>query len=477
MSSNFSLYCESILNVLNDGLYISDPDGNTLWVNKMYEKLTGLGPQDLVGRNVRELVQEGVFDQVVNPDVVRDGKPVTHVQHLSNGKKLVLSGYPVFDEHGELCLVLTFARDITILTQMHDQMIAQRRLIEQFVDSVAYLAQRQAKNMAPIYASRKMTEIIELLRRLAASDATVLLLGETGTGKDVMARLTHDHSARKDKMFLKVDCGGLNESLTESELFGYMPGAFTGAGSRGKAGYFEMADGGTVFLDEVGELSMLMQTRLLRVLQDGEIMRVGATTPRKVDVRVIAATNRNLAEQVEEGRFRRDLYYRLSVAVVEVPPLRERREDIGPLAEHFFSMYTTKYRKEMSPGPDVMEAFRNYGWPGNVRQLQNVVHNLVITRNPGTLHLSDLPPDIAGENEDSSHHVPDALLEEHRPLKEIMADIERDILRKALKKHGSVQKVADMFQINRTTLFRKLRSGMGGHGQETPEEDLNQAGS
>lgn len=457
MDSTISRYCESILNVLNDGVYITDREGKTLWVNKVYEKLTGLSVGELMGRNVRELVRDGVFDKVLNPEIVENVRPATHVQRLADGKNMVLSGYPVLDESGELVLVVTFARDITRLTQMNEQMTAQRLLIDQFTDSIAYFAQRQAKHLTPVYSGEKMGGIIELLTRLAASDATVLLLGETGTGKDVMARLTHDRSARRDKMFLKVDCGGLAESLTESELFGYVPGAFTGARARGKAGYFEMADGGTVFLDEVGELSLTMQSRLLRVLQDGEIMRVGAGTPHKVDVRVIAATNRNLAELVEKGLFRRDLYYRLSVAVVEVPPLRQRPEDIAVLTKHFFAMYTGKYRKNMSFGPEVLDALRRYSWPGNVRELQNVVHNLVITRNPGQIGVRDLPPEIGG----APAEVPleKGSFSAERPLKELVTEFERSVLRRALEKYGSVSKVAELYHINRTTLFRKLRGG------------------
>ena len=296
-----------------------------------------------------------------------------------------------------------------------------------------------------------------LVERFASSDATVLILGETGVGKDVVARLTHELSPRKEKMFLKVDCGGISESLTESELFGYMPGAFTGAGNKGKSGYFEMADGGTVFLDEIGELSLAMQTRLLRVLQDGEIMRVGSSKPRKVNVRIIAATNRNLAERVEKGLFRRDLYYRLNVAVVNIPPLRERPDDIQPLVTHFLNMFTSKYRKHMNLTPGLMEALRQYSWPGNVRELQNLMHSIVITKDHGPLSVKDLPRHMTGcENEEL--FFPDDGINYDRPLKDIMADIERGILRKALKVHGSVQKVAEVFKVNRSTIFRKLHS-------------------
>ena len=285
-----------------------------------------------------------------------------------------------------------------------------------------------------------------------------VLTGETGAGKDVFARLTHSLSRRNDKIMLKVDCGGISETLTESELFGYLPGAFTGASSKGKAGYFEIADGSTIFLDEVGELPLSMQTRLLRVLQDGEIMRVGSSSPRKVDVRVIAATNRNLAESVEAGTFRRDLYYRLNVATLRVPPLRERPEDVRPLAEHFLHQYTAKYRKVLAFMGVTLDMMSAYAWPGNVRELQNLVHSLVITLNGPLISPRDLPAQISGVNRDISSYS-EEILAARRPLKEIMAEMERDFLLKAIEAHGSVQKVAELFQVNRSTIFRKLQSG------------------
>ncbi|MDE7065800.1 MAG: sigma 54-interacting transcriptional regulator [Desulfovibrionaceae bacterium] len=447
---------ERILDALPDGLFITDTSGTTLRVNRMYEQLTGLKQEEVQGKNVRALVEEGVFDQVLNPGIVRTGKPATHVQKLQNGKKLVLSGFPVFDENGELCLVVTFVRDITLLTQMNEQMAEQRQLIDQINDQLAYMTHEQAKLPEPVYAGPAMGEVVSLLQRFAVTDATVLILGETGVGKDVFARLTHGLSARRDKILLKVDCGGISETLTESEIFGYMPGAFTGASNKGKAGYFEIADGGTIFLDEVGELPLSMQTRLLRVLQDGEIMRVGGSSPRKVDVRVIAATNRNLAENVEAGTFRRDLYYRLNVATVQIPPLRERAEDVRPLAEHFLRQYATKYRKSMAFMDVTLDMMSRYAWPGNVRELQNMVHSLVITLKGPMISPRDLPVQISGVNPGDSCYT-DEILSVRRPLKDIMAEVERDFLLKAIEVHGSVQKVAELFRINRSTVFRKIQ--------------------
>ena len=447
---------ESILDALPEGVFISDAAGVSLRVNRMYEQLTGLTQGQIEGRNVRDLVHEGTFDCILNPEIVRTGRPTTHVQQLKNGKKLVLMGFPVFDATGELRLVVTFARDVTLLASLQDQVTGQCKLIDQINDQLAYVAQGDKKSREPVYASRAMGEVTSLLRRFADTDATVLILGETGAGKDVFARFTHALSSRRDKILLKVDCGGISESLTESELFGYMPGAFTGASSKGKAGYFEIADGSTIFLDEVGELPLSMQTRLLRVLQDGEIMRVGASSPRKVDVRIIAATNRNLAESVEKGTFRRDLFYRLNVATVRIPPLRERREDVRVLAEHFLAQYTAKYHKVMAFMDVTLDMMAAYAWPGNVRELQNLVHSMVITLNGPLISPRDLPAQISGARHDASPYS-EEILNAGRPLREIMAEVERDFLLRAIETHGSVQRVAELFHINRSTIFRKLQ--------------------
>ena len=447
---------ECILDALPDGVFISDVAGITLRINRMYEQLTGLKQEEVQGKQVRALVENGIFDRVLNPEIVRTGKPATHVQQLRNGKKLVLSGFPVFDESGTLRLVVTFVRDITMITRLNEQMEEQRQLIDHFHEQMAFIANERSKTLTPVFASPAMQEVVNMLQTVAPTDASVLILGETGVGKDVFARLTHAHSRRKDKIFLKVDCGGISETLTESEMFGYMPGAFTGASSKGKAGYFELADGGTVFLDEIGELPLSMQTRLLRVLQDGEIMRVGGARSSKVDVRVIAATNKNLAECVDNGTFRRDLYYRLNVATVTIPALRERPEDVPPLVEHFLQQYSAKYGKRMAIMDVAMSVLSRYQWPGNVRELQNMIHGLVITHKGSIVSPRDLPGHIfEGHAQDPTYA--EAILTGGRPLKSIMADIERDFLQQAIAMHGSVQKVSDLFQVDRSTIFRKIQ--------------------
>ena len=446
-------YVRHILDAVPSGVFISDACGRTLYINRMYEQLTGLRLAELQGRNVRELVQDGVFDLVLNPEIVRTGKPVTHVQQLKNGNRLALSGFPVFDQSGIIVLVVTFARDITLLSELQAQVASQRELIEQISDQLAHLRQEKQPGL-PVCSSPAMCETMDLLKKFAASDATILIQGETGVGKEVFSRLAHSLSPRSDKVLLKVDCGSISETLTESELFGYVGGAFTGASSQGKAGYFELANGGTIFLDEVGELSPAMQTRLLRVLQDNEIVRVGSSAPRKVDVRVVAATNRDLGAAVEAGSFRQDLFYRLNVASLHIPALRERVEDIRPLAAHFLRQFTSRYHKSMAFMSVTLDLLERYTWPGNVRELENLVHSLVITLNGPFITPADLPASITPQT--TAPHSED-LFGSGRSLKEIMAAMERDFLERALKVHGSIQKVSELFKVDRTTIFRKLK--------------------
>lgn len=472
-------YIDDIFDLINDGVYISDRNGLTLKVNTMYERLTGLKRESLLGRHVKQLVEKG-FDTILNPTIVKTGKPSTIIQVDKRGKKrLLLSGYPVFDDNKEVALVVTFVRDVTLMEQLREQIRIQRGLVEKYRTNVQYCYEDSESRSPLIAESKSMQALIKKIGNVSGTDATILLQGETGVGKDVFARKIHKTSLRSEKPFTKVDCPTIPESLLESELFGYSPGAFSGAHKSGKLGFFEMADKGTLFLDEIGELPLVMQSKLLRVLQDREIVRVGSTKTRKVDVRVISATNRNLEEEVQHGRFRSDLYYRLHVAVINIPPLRDRKEDILPLADFFLRRYTNRYKRNLYFERDTQRILETYDWPGNVRELQNLVQGLVISRQSGGIGIPDLPSNMVGRISDSCKEVPGTLSETFpeisqsidfsdlyqeletgkRSLKSIMKDIEIQILNYSLQKHGSHAKVAERFKVDRSTLFRKLRSG------------------
>ena len=442
-------FCDGILDVLQDGVYISDRTGMSLKVNAMYEQLTGLKKEQLIGRNVNDIVKEGLYDIALNPEIVRTGQPKSSVQTTKIGKKVILSGHPVFDKAGNVAMVVTFVRDITLLTQMQEQMALQQEVLDRFRNEAQYVTKKTVAHSYAEIRNQNMVKLISLMDVLSKTDATVLILGETGVGKGVAARRIHENSPRSRLPFFKVDCTTIPENLVESELFGYEGGAFSGAQAKGKPGLFEMANKGTLFLDEIGELSLAAQAKLLRAIQDQEIMRVGSTTVLKVDVRFIAATNRNLLEAVERGTFRRDLYYRLRVAVLEIPPLRERKEDILSLARHFLDIYNHKYKRRVQLSKEASAVLVHYRWPGNVREMENFIQSMIVIRQEETIDVADLPMYMlsggaCADQGGSSLH-------------EIMADVEKDLLRKALQSKGSVAAVADCFKVDRTTIFRKLK--------------------
>ena len=476
VDSSLNKYFGHILDLISDGIYISGRRGHTLRINTMYERLTGLKKANLVGRNVEVLTTEGGFDTILNPQIVKTGKPATSVQTDRKGKKLVLNGYPILDDNGEVALVVTFVRDVTLMAQLRLQILSQRKLIEKYRTNIQYINQESDQQRPLIAHSSVMVDLNHRVENLSATDATILLQGETGVGKDVFARRMHQASTRSGKPFVKVDCPTIPEALFESELFGYAPGAFSGAHAKGKLGFLEMADKGTLFLDEIGELPLVMQAKLLRVLQDREFVRVGSTKIRSVDVRVISATNRDLEKEVQDGRFRSDLFYRVRVAVVTIPPLRERQADIIPLAKHFLDRYASRYKRTLHFDPIVLDVFTGYRWPGNIREIENLIQSLVITTQNGAIQISDLPSNMVGHIAGTCREpLPGAspppfaadlvfsdlhqeLDEGNHSLKAIMADIERQILTYALKKHGSHAKVAKRFKVDRSTLFRKLRT-------------------
>ncbi len=455
-----------VFDSLNDGLYITDKNGVTIAVNAMYENLTGLSASDLLGKNVSELVKNGIFSVALNSEVVQTKKTVTAVQVIHKGRKVLLVANPIFDYDNDVEMVVTYVRDIELMSHLKNQVSTQLQLIESFRQGVTQTA-------ASLYLTPKskiMQELFQQVRRIAKTDATVLCLGETGVGKDVMAKELHKHSARQKNPLIKVDCTCIPENLIESELFGYAPGAFSGADPKGKRGLFEAADKGTLFLDEIGELPLLLQGKLLRVLQDGEIQRIGATTAKKINVRVVAATNRDLADEVEKGNFRRDLYYRLMVAVVHIPPLRERVEDLLELIHFFIQQFNNRYKRSIRFSAMAEEIMLNYEWPGNLRELENLIHSLVVTCDNNIIQMEDLPCSISGKSTETECSCNEETLDiekfKGQSFKEIMKHYEVQILKNAISAYGSIPKAAKALGVNRSTVFRKLQKADDGAPDE-----------
>lgn len=448
-----------ILDILQDGIYISDSQGMTLLVNAAYERLVGVSAAELIGKSVQELQASGFFNTIVNPKVVASGEIATSVQEVK-GRKVVLHGHPVLDDKGKVDLVVTFVRDITAFSRLKWEIAQQRALIDSY--------QRQVSNFDPesvfqddgmVAVSEASMNLLTAIDNIGPTDAAVLILGETGVGKDIVARKIHKKSLRANKPFLKMDCTAIPENLVESELFGYTPGAFSGAHAKGKEGYFENASNGTLFLDEIGELSLPMQTKLLRAIQDQEIIRLGSTRVTPINVRIVAATNRDLEEEVRKGVFRSDLFYRLKVAVLQINALRERKDDILPLARVFLHRFNKKYGKNLKMAPGAENRILLYDWPGNVRELENTIHSLVVTSTKDVIRCSDLPKELSeempcGEIPSGVHGFNIGKLS----LKEMMRDIEQQLINETLTIYGSVTKAAEVLQVDRTTLFRKMKT-------------------
>ena len=448
-------YIEQLCDTFRDAICVTDREGIVTLVNKRHAELTGIARDKMMGSRIQDMVQNGIFDVVLNPRIVETGQKVSSVQNLYNGRTLLLDGHPVKDATGKVAYVVTVIRDITALTELREEITAQRELLETFQN---LSSEGASGNQYPrVVQSPVMQRLYAEASAIAETDATVLLLGETGVGKDVVARHIHRTSLRADAPFIKVDCGSIPENLIETELFGYVPGSFSGASKHGKAGLVEAASTGTLFLDEIGELPMTMQSRLLRVLQDWEVLRVGATVPKKVDVRVVAATNKELEREVAKGMFRSDLYYRLKVAVLNIPPLRSRRVDILPLAQSFLTFYGKKYRKAVNLSEEAKQVLQNHTWPGNVRELENLVQGLVVTCKHGLVGVRDLAgirPLPPCESSEGQYELPSI---EGRSLKSIMKEVETAVIEKGMQRYGSISELSRHFQMDRSTIFRKVK--------------------
>jgi transcriptional regulator with PAS, ATPase and Fis domain len=374
------------------------------------------------------------------------------MQRTLAGRTALTTGTPVFDRRGRIFRVVSNVRDITELMQIKQQLEKAQGLSKHYESELRAL-QMQYDTEKLIVGSRIMKELLDNVIRIAQVESTVMITGESGTGKELIAETIHTNSPRRKGPFIKINCGAIAKNLLESELFGYDPGAFTGAKKGGRAGYFELADGGTILLDEISELPFSLQANLLRVIQNKEIIRVGGEKTIPVDVRIIAATNRDVAQLVANGQFREDLYYRLNVVPVEVPPLRARKEEIPLLAAHFIKLFNKKYAMRKELFPDVIEILMNYDWPGNVRELENVIERLVVTIPRDGLTGDDLPKNLKNFMRRDIH--PQISVEGVLPLKEAVEFVEREIISHAYSLYRATHEVARHLGIDPSTVLRK----------------------
>lgn len=457
VSKVLSLYQEreleafAIGDVLSDGIYIVDKDETVIAVNKAFTKIMGIIEEDIIGCNVNLLVEKKFTTEPVCSMVLKQKKKVS-IQNTINNRKLVVTGNPIFNKQGEVTQVLTVIRDVTELIKLQEQLERSEKLTKKYMDELNYLRQKEAGASGLIGKSPGISQVRDVISQIAPLDVTVLITGETGVGKEVVAREIYRNSPRKNAPYIKVNCAAIPESLLESELFGYEKGAFTGAQNKEKLGLFEVANTGTILLDEIGEMPIALQPKLLRVLQEKEITRIGGTQPIKLDVRVIAATNQKLHEQVANGKFRQDLFYRLSVIPIKIPSLRARLEDVSLLARHFLQKYNDKYGTNKNIDLSAIEVLQQYDWPGNIRELENVIEQVVILINEPVIRSAHILKIIDSKKLSSvfSDHT-------NLTLKEAVERVERQIIEDALRTHGSTHKAARVLGVSQPTVLRKAR--------------------
>ena len=441
-------FYEAILDNIHNGVMITDPDGRVIFFSKSYGNFLGIDPRQAIGKHCTEVVENTRMHVVAQTGVAEIDHP-----HRIKGQDMVVQRIPI-EMNGKIIAVygqvmFKDVRDVQTLAQKLHLLESKVELYEKELESL-----RSSKYTIDhiVEKSACILELKKLALKAAMTNASVLLGGESGTGKELFAHAIHYASARRLYPFIRLNCAAIPKDLLEAELFGYDPGAFTGAGSKGKPGKFELAHRGTIFLDEISDLPLEMQPKLLRVLEDKETERLGGNKLTRCDFRLIAATHENLANLVEQGRFRKDLYYRLNVIPLQIPPLRERKEDISPIAEQLVQILSRDLGTNVTKiSPEVLQMFRNYGWPGNVREMANVLERVLYSIDGDTIHVRHLPIFLQGIiSEPNTLQV--------TLLKRMKENTEKEAVLQAIRvSNDNKNRAARLLGIHRTGLYKKMK--------------------
>ncbi len=445
---------DTIIDSSYDGLFVCDANANVIRMNPASEKIHALAATEIIGQNMRDLTDAGFIDRSAALEASISKKRVTLLQN-KDGRKLISIATPVFDEQDKLIRIVVSERDSTEIDNLQHELEKQEAIKDGFRNQMLAMQQADLESQQIIARSPEMVRALQQSIKVAKADSSVLILGETGVGKGLIADLIHKNSPREEQPLIKINCGAIPESLIEAELFGYEKGAFTGALTSGKPGHFELADKGTLFLDEVAELPLPAQVKLLRFLEDGRITRLGETKSRTVNVRVLAATHQDLEKIVERGEFRLDLYYRLNVIPIQMPALRERYDCIIPLIKHYieiFSKQTDSHKRLTRAALDAMTA---YPYPGNVRELKNICERLVVMAETELIDLPDLPIQITSHTQEKQFPV-DQLIP-GMSLQQTLDQVEKDLLNKALQQFNNQTEIAEALNVNQSTIARKIK--------------------
>ncbi|MFY0216555.1 sigma-54 interaction domain-containing protein [Bacillus cereus] len=425
-----------------DEIFVTDEQGIVVRVNSTCERHYQLAAEELVGKHVKELQKDGIFYPSATLEVIEKKRPIELVQTTKSGEYLHVRTRPVFDDEGNLRRVISYSRDLTELYQLRQKVEEMDNQLKTYKKELRETYEHEGL----IFKSLAMQKIVDTIKKVSVVDSTILVLGETGVGKSRLVRHLHEVSHRKNESFYEINCAALPTNLIESELFGYSGGSFTGANREGKKGLLESAHKGTLFLDEIGEMPIEIQAKLLQVLQEKTFRPIGGRELKKVDVRIVAATNRDLSMMVKQGTFRKDLYYRLNVIPIAIPPLRERTEDILPLIYHYLQHFNKKYGRDVKLAPSTLQMFVGYPWEGNNREIENVIERIVITVDD-VVTVEDLPLSMQEA----------AVEQSGQSLYKMLEEVERNIILKAYKTYGSSYKVAEFLQISQSAATRKIK--------------------
>ncbi|MDQ0201236.1 sigma-54 interaction domain-containing protein [Neobacillus ginsengisoli] len=442
--SPFEITVETLKKILDnssDEIFVIDSEQRIVFVNSVCEKHYGLKPEEVVGKYNDELFEKGYWKPSIVPLVFKEKKPVSMKQTTYLGAELLTTAVPILNDQNEIELVVTTSQELqnykSIKKEKEDNSSSNNNT-----------------SSTPITNCEKMKNILKVCEKIAKVDSTILIQGESGTGKGVLAHYIHDISRRQDKTFLKINCAALPEDLLESELFGYTEGAFTGASKYGKKGLLEIANQGTLFLDEIGEMPLSLQAKLLQVIQEKQFLPIGGHEMKKVDVRIIAATNRDLIEMVGKNLFREDLFYRLNIIDIQLPPLRERREDIIPLTYNFLYKFNKKYEMNKIISQECLDLFYWYSWPGNIRQLENVMERLVVTSD-SIIQKNALPDLILKNIKPKTQYIFPSELDQ------AIEHVKKTLVIQSYKTQKSSRKVAKELNISQTRAVKLISQYCG----------------
>ncbi len=448
-----------VVDNLDENILIADKNETILYINNAYVEHTGIPGDALLGRTVTDVLNEKKYFTVATvPDVIQRKESVMKLSSLPGQEKPgIVVGTPIFDTEGDIQYVVAVNRGLSTYVNLHDNYVDFLNMLQKISgqpEAVKYVKKDKELDESSMVGSvANMQHIRRFISNVAPTDATVLITGESGTGKELIADAIYKASKRRNKPFIKINCSSIPAQLLESELFGYEKGAFSGASSQGKMGLFEAANTGTLLLDEIGDMPLELQAKLLRAIQSSEITRVGGTKPIKLDIRLIASTNCNLKEKIAAGTFRSDLYYRLHVIPIHVPALRDRKEDIPLLCQHYIDLFCEKYQRNVQLSEDNMETLTNYAWPGNIRELRNIMEYLVVCAPEGET-IDDYFLYSVFDPEAKDTYVE---LKQNLSLSEAISSYEKEFLAVSIKNVKNLKEASEVLDVDISTVSRKLK--------------------